>query len=63
MTTRTWSREEIVAFASLHGVKLETDAEIERMAALGTRVASVAGSVKRMPSKGNEPASVFKVPL
>ncbi len=63
MNTRTWTREEIVAYAQLYGVTLETDEEIDRVMTLGTRVARVAGSIARMPSKGQEPASIFRVPL
>lgn len=63
MNTRTWTREEIVAYAQLYGVKLETDEEIDRAMTLGTRVARVAGGIARMPLKGQEPASIFRVPL
>lgn len=63
MSTRTWSRTEIIAYAALHGVKLDTDEDVDRFLALATRVATVAAAVKRMPSKGDEPASVFRVPL
>lgn len=62
MSTKTWTHAEIVAYAALYGVKLETDEEIDRMMTLGTRVASTAADIKRMPSKGHEPANIFKVP-
>lgn len=63
MSTKTWTREEIVAYAELFGLKLEHDDEINRMIALATRTAAVAASIKRMRSKGHEPANIFKVPL
>jgi len=63
MSTRMWAREEIVAFAARYGMKVETDAEIERMVTLGARVTNVAVSLRRMTSKDHEPASIFKVPL
>ena len=61
MSTPTWTRAEIINYAALHGLKLDTTEEIDRVIMLATRVASVASSIKRMPSKAHEPASIFKV--
>ncbi len=62
MSTDVWTRADIIAYAARYGLKLETD-EIDRMIALGTKVAATAARVQRMSSKGHEPASIFRVPL
>lgn len=63
MTARTWTLEEVAAFAALQGLKEVTPEEVERIAMLATKVARVSAEIPRMPSKGHEPANVFKVPL
>ncbi len=63
MKAKSWTREEILAFAALYGVRPETDEELDRMKTLASRVTDVAASIRRMPCKGDEPASIFKVPL
>lgn len=63
LSYKTWTRDEIVAFSERHGVTLSTPEDMDRMAMLATKVTGTGASIKRMPSKGHEPASVFKVPL
>jgi hypothetical protein len=60
---KVWTREQMACYAALHGLANATPEEMERMAMLATKVAQVAADVPRMPSKGSEPASIFKVPL
>lgn len=61
--SKPWTRETIAAYAELHGLKNTTPEELERMVMLANRVAQTSAAVVRMPSKGDEPASRFKVPL
>lgn len=59
-----WTTEQAAAYAAQWGLSPPPDkAELERLCAMGDRVATVARSIARMPSKGDEPASTFRVPL
>jgi hypothetical protein len=50
-------------YAEIYGLTNLTPEHIARMAELANRVVKAAAAIPRMPSKGDEPASTFKVPL
>lgn len=61
---KSWTPEQAAAYAAVYGLSPPPDkAELERLCAMGERVAATARSIARMPFKSDEPASVFKVPL
>jgi hypothetical protein len=62
-TSTNWTVEEAAAHAARFGLAPPPDkAELQRLCEIGNRVASVGQAIARMPFKGDEPASVFKVP-
>jgi hypothetical protein len=58
-----WTQDEIDAFAARYGLTNLTPEHRARMRELADRVAAAGRAIPRMPSKGHEPASVFRVPL
>jgi hypothetical protein len=63
MSEQTWTPESMAAFAAIYGLSSLTPEHVARMAELGNKVVKAAAAIPRMPSKGDEPASIFKVPL
>ncbi len=63
MSEKTWTPESMATFAAVNGLKDVISEELARLVMLGNRVAATSAAVPRMPSKGHEPASTFKVPL
>lgn len=62
MNRKTWTRNEMAAFAATHGLDNASAEEIERMVTLAARVTDVGARIPRMPAKDHEPANTFKVP-
>lgn len=63
MSEKTWTTEGMATFAAVNGLKDVKAEEVARLVKLGNRVATASATIPRMPSKGHEPASTFKVPL
>lgn len=63
ITAQAWTREEMTAYVQLQGLSNVTANEIDRMVALANKVVQTSAAIVRMPDKGQEPASVFKVPV
>jgi hypothetical protein len=60
---KAWTVDEMAAFAARYGLTDLPPEALAHMAALATHTAATAGSVPRVASKSDEPASTFKVPL
>lgn len=61
--TAKWTSEQAAAYAARCGLSPAPDkAELERLCAMGDRVTTTGRAIPRMPSKQDEPASVFRVP-
>ncbi|MEJ1159264.1 hypothetical protein [Prosthecomicrobium sp. N25] len=58
-----WTQAEIDAFAARYGLVNATPEHLARMRELADRVAAAGRAIPRMPNKGDEPASTFRVPL
>jgi len=58
-----WTQDEINAFAARYGLANLTPDHLARMRELADRVSAAGRAIPRMPSKGDEPASTFRVPL
>ena len=63
MSEPAWTPETMAAYAALYGLGKLTPEQVARMAELGNKAAATARAIPRMPSKSDEPASIFKVPL
>lgn len=63
MSEKTWTKDAMATFATLNGLKEVRPEELARMVELANKVAATSAAIPRMPSKGDEPASIFKVPL
>lgn len=63
MSDKTWTKDAMATFAIVNGLKDVKPDEIVRMTELANKVAATSAAIPRMPSKGHEPASTFKVPL
>ena len=63
MSDKAWTAETVASFALVNGLKDAKPEEIEHIVKLANKVAAASAAVPRVPSKGHEPASTFKVPL
>lgn len=63
MSEKTWTKDAMATFAAVHGLKDAGPEELARMVERANKVAATSAAIPRMPSKGHEPASTFKVPL
>ena len=57
------TESEITAYAERHGLTNLSAAQLARLAEIADLVADVSRRLPRMPSKSDEPAHVFRVPL
>jgi hypothetical protein len=63
MSAPIWTPEMMKTFAAMYGLTALEGPQLERMTELANRVVGVANAIPRMPSKSDEPASIFRVPL